>query len=143
MDEIDQTLLSALAANARTSVSDLARQLGLARTTIQARIERLERQGHIAGYTLRPGPASAQGRIRATALLQVEPRATPQVLSRLGAMPAVTRVHTSSGRFDMIVEITAPDTANLDAQLDQIGSITGIVRSESLIQLTTKIDRPF
>lgn len=139
-DEIDQKLLALLGENARMPVAQLARRLDLARTTVQARLERLETNGTISGYTVRLGETT-QRPLRATALLSVEPRAGPAVLSRLKALPNVMRVHTTSGRFDMIAEISATTTEELDETLDWIGEAKGVRSSESLIHLSTKIDR--
>ncbi|NDD89705.1 MAG: AsnC family transcriptional regulator, partial [Rhodobacteraceae bacterium] len=57
MNEIDKKIIQALTDNARAPLTDLARQLGIARTTVQSRIERLEKAGTIRGYTLRMGYA--------------------------------------------------------------------------------------
>ena len=141
MDDLDRRLLAALARDARASVSTLARHLDGARSTVQARIERLERTGTVAGYTIRLGAEAGAGRIRATVLLQIEPRATPTVLQRLKPMSQVERAHTTSGRFDLILEIAADTTRELDETLDRIGAVTGVRSSESLVQLSTKIDR--
>jgi len=141
LDDLDQKLLAALAANSSTPTSQLARRFKVARSTVQARIERLEREGVIAGYTVRLGQALTLRRIRATALLQVEPRATPQILQRLKAMPEVEAAHTTTGRFDLILQIAADTTQALDDTLDRIGAIPGVRATESLIHLTTKIDR--
>lgn len=141
MDETDRALLTALAENARLPVSTLARRLGLARSTVQARLERLESTGAIAGYAVRLGDAARAGEIRATVLLTLEPRTTPTVLARLKAMPSVISAHTASGRFDMVLELSAGSPAALDAALDRIGEIDGVRGSESLIHLSTRIDR--
>ena len=141
MDDTDQLLLNALAENARASVTTLGKRLGLARTTIQARLERLERTGVIAGYTVRLGTAEQEQRIRATILLQLDPRAAPGVVQRLKAMPQVEHAVTSSGRFDLVLQLSTRSTARLDEILDEIGGFTGVRSSESLIQLSVKIDR--
>ncbi len=141
MDDLDERLLAALAANSSTSTSQLARRFKVARSTVQARIERLERTGVIAGYTIRLGQALTLKRIKATVLIQVEPRATAQVLQRLKAMPEVEIAHTTSGRIDLILQIAADTTEALDQTLDRIGGIQGVRSSESLIHLSTKIDR--
>src|SRR5690606_1380692 len=90
MDDTDRAILSLLAADARMPLAMLARRLKLARSTVQARLERLESNGTIAGYTLRLGEAARQA-IRATVLLTVEPRAHAPVLTRLRAIPEVER----------------------------------------------------
>ncbi|RME13996.1 MAG: Lrp/AsnC family transcriptional regulator [Alphaproteobacteria bacterium] len=141
MDETDRKLLDLLSENARAPVASLARRLGLARTTVQARIDRLEARGIIAGYALRLGEGAGRAPIRATVLLTLEPRATPAVLARLKSMPQVEAAHTASGRFDLVVTLAARSTAELDDTLDRIAEAEGVKGSESLIHLSTKIDR--
>ena len=140
LDETDRALLSLLSENARMPIALLARRLGLARTTVQARLDRLETSGAIAGYTLRLGEV-VRPRIRATVLLCIELRSGPSVLHKLKTLPAVETVHTSSGRVDLVVEIAAESTAELDETLDRIGETRGVRSSESLIHLATKLDR--
>ncbi len=141
MDELDQKLVAELTANARLPVATLAKRLGVARSTVQVRLERLETSGTIAGYTTRLGAAARRGTITATALIQVEPRATAGVLQRLKPLRQITEAHTTSGRFDLILRLTAASTEELDAMLDTIGALPGVRGSESLIHLSTKINR--
>ena len=141
MDDLDRNILGLLGADARMSVATLARRLKVARSTIQARLERLESTGIIAGYTLKLGEEARQGRLRASVLLTIEPRAQAGILSRLKSIAEVERVFTTSGRFDLLMQIAAPNTQVLDQVLDQIGALTGVKSSESLIHLSTRIDR--
>ena len=141
MDDLDRSIVALLGADARTSVATLARRLRVARSTIQARLERLETGGIIAGYTLKLGEAAREGRLRASVLLSIEPRAQAAILSRLKAIPEVERVFTTSGRFDLLLQVAAPNTGVLDGVLDQIGAMTGVKSSESLIHLSTRLDR--
>ncbi|MEP2028039.1 MAG: Lrp/AsnC family transcriptional regulator [Paracoccaceae bacterium] len=142
LDERDHHMLQLLTENARLPVSTIALTLGLARTTVQARLERLERGGVIDGYTLRTG-GQLQPRLRATALVSIEPRCAPAVLDRLRSLIGVEVVHTTSGRFDLMIQIAADTTEELDNTLDQIGDARGVRSSESLIHLATKLDRTF
>jgi DNA-binding Lrp family transcriptional regulator len=139
-DETDRALIALLQENARLPVATLARRLGLARTTVQARLERLENAGVIAGYSVRLSQ-NARPALRATALVSIEPRSGPAVLARLKSLPQVRRVHTTSGRFDLIVTLEAETTEALDETLDRIGEAKGVRGSESLIHLSTKLDR--
>ena len=141
MDDLDRGILALLGADARMSVATLARRLKVARSTIQARLERLETGGIIAGYTVKLGEAAREGRIRATVLLTIEPRAQAAVLARLRAIPEVERVHTTSGRVDLLLQVAAPSTTVHDGVLDRVGDIAGVKSSESLIHLSTKLDR--
>jgi DNA-binding Lrp family transcriptional regulator len=141
MDELDRTIVGLLGADARMSIATLARRLKVARSTIQARLERLETSGVIVGYTIKLGEQAREGRLRASVLLTVEPRAQANILTRLKAISEVERVFTTSGRFDLLLQIAAPSTTRLDQVLDQIGAMTGVRSSESLIHLSTRIDR--
>lgn len=141
MDELDSNILGLLGADARMSVATLARRLKVARSTIQARLERLETNGVIAGYTVKLGEAAREGRLRASVLITIEPRAQAGILARLKSMTEVERVVTTSGRFDLLMQIAAASTTALDEALDQIGALQGVRSSESLIHLSTRIDR--
>lgn len=141
LDETDRAMLRFLRRDARMATAELARRVGVSRTTAQARLERLERRGVIGGYTVLTGELSDPHAIRATLLVQVEPRATPALVATLGKMREVETLVTTAGRFDMILGIVASGTPALDAALDRIGSLEGVRGMESLIHLTAKIDR--
>lgn len=141
MDDLDRNILTQLSQDARVSVAVLARRLKVARSTVQARLERLESSGAIAGYTLRLGESARATRIRATVLVVIEPRALPPILTRLRAMPQVERVHSTSGRVDLLLQLACASTSELDETLDRIGGVEGVRSSESLIHLSTKLDR--
>ncbi|WP_103333882.1 Lrp/AsnC family transcriptional regulator [Pseudotabrizicola formosa] len=141
MDDLDRNIVALLRADARLSLAMLARRLKVARSTIQARLDRLEDNGTIAGYTLKLGEGADPNRLRATVLLTIEPRSQAALLTRLKSISEVERVFTTSGRVDLLLQIACPNTQVLDQVLDQIGAMTGVHSSESLIHLSTKIDR--
>jgi DNA-binding Lrp family transcriptional regulator len=141
LDDLDRSIIATLGADARMSVATLARRLKVARSTVQARLERLETTGMIAGYTLKLGEAAREGRLRASVLLTIEPRAQAGILIRLKAIPEVERVWSTSGRFDLLLQIAAANARSLDDVLDQIGAMTGVRSSESLIHLSVRMDR--
>ena len=140
LDDTDRALLGLLARNARAPATELARKLNLARTTVQARIEKLERSGVIKGYTVRTETAPGST-IRAYVLIQVEPRHAAAVGARLQKMKEMESLHTTSGRFDLAAQIGAPDTQQLDEALDRIAMVEGVKGMETLVQLATKVDR--
>ncbi len=141
MDDLDQKILTALAADSSTSTSRLARRFKIARSTVQSRIERLESTGIIAGYTIKLGDVALARRIKATVLVQVEPRAAAAIVSRLKAIPEVEAAHSTSGRADFVLQVAAETTTDLDRVLDEIIAIPGMKGSETLIHLSTKFDR--
>lgn len=141
MDDLDERLLARLRENARAPVAELARALGLSRTTVQSRIARLERSGVIAGYAVRTSEAHARGQIHAFVLLTVEPKAAGVVAAEMKKMPGVRRLQSVSGAFDLIATVAAPDVAAMDALIDEIGALEGVERTNSSIVLSTKFDR--
>ena len=141
LSDAEQALLSLLRANARASTAELARRLGVSRTTVQSRIERLEQRGIITGYGVRLSPDYEQGLVRAHVLLTVTPKLADKVVRSLQALPPVRTLHSVSGNFDMIVIVDAPSIKDLDTLLDQIGAMDGVERTSSSIILSTRIDR--
>lgn len=141
LSDAEHALLSLLRGNARASTAELARRLGVSRTTVQSRIERLEQRGIITGYGVRLAPDYEQGLVRAHVLLTVTPKLADRVVRSLQALAPVRTLHSVSGSFDMIVIVDAPSIRDLDTLLDQIGAMEGVERTSSSIILSTRIDR--
>jgi DNA-binding Lrp family transcriptional regulator len=139
--DADRALIALLRQDARASVADLARRLGVSRTTAQSRLERLERSGVIAGYSVRLGDAYERGLVRAHVLVTAEPKLASRVVAELAAVPEVRTLHSVSGSFDMIVIVEAPSIEELDLLLDRIGALEGVDRTMSSIILSTRIER--
>lgn len=139
--DTDDLLLALLREDARASTATLARRLGLSRTTVQGRIERLERRGVIAGYTLKTSDDYEKGLVRAHVLITALPKLSARVESELRRMPAVRMLHSVSGAFDMIAIVAAASIQELDKQIDQIGILEGVERTMSSIILSTRINR--
>jgi DNA-binding Lrp family transcriptional regulator len=141
MDDVDEHLLARLRDNARAPVAELARSLGLSRTTVQSRLARLERNGVIAGYAVKLAPAYEAGRIHAFVMLTVEPKQAAAVTAALKRMSGVRRLQSVSGPFDMIATVEAAGVGEMDALIDDIGALKGVERTNSSIVLSTKFDR--
>ncbi len=137
----DESLLSLLREDARASTADIARRLGLSRTTVQNRIERLERQGVIAGYTVRVQDDYERSRIRAHVMITVRPKQMPAVVKALEAIREVHLLYSISGGFDLIALAVAPTVGVMDVLTDRIGAIDGVERTTSSIILSTKFER--
>lgn len=141
MDDLDEHLLARLRDNARAPVAELARALGLSRTTVQSRLARLERSGIIAGYAVKLAGAYEAGRVQAFIMLTVEPKQAAAVTSALKRMPGVRRLQSVSGPFDLIATVEAAGVAEMDAIIDEIGSVKGVERTNTSLVLSTKFDR--
>jgi DNA-binding Lrp family transcriptional regulator len=140
-DTIDQKLLTLLRADAREPVAVLARKLALARSTVQERIDRLEKQGVIAGYTIREGGNYTDRQILAHVMISVDPKMAASVTSDLKKMPEVRSLAAISGAFDLMAELAAETTARIDAVLDAIGHLKGVQKTMSSIVLSVKFER--
>ena len=137
MDALDQTLLSLLRANARISVADLAKELRVSRATIGNRIRRLEQSGIIVGYTVRLRPGAEPQQITAWTSIAVEGDKTPQVVRALLGEPAITSLHDTNGRWDLVAELQAGSIAELSEILERVRTIKGIENTETSIHLQT------
>ena len=141
MDDIDRRLISALRDNGRTSTAELARLVGRSRTSVQSRIDRLERQGVIIGFGVRLAPEHSQGAVRAHVMIKVLPKETRTVSAALRALPQVRVLHSVSGEADLIAEASTGSVAEMDQVIDQIGALDGVERTNSSIILSTKFER--
>ncbi len=141
MDHIDQALIAKLRENARAPAAELARDLGLSRTTVQSRLERLERTGVVTGYTVRLSEAHERGQIHAYVMITVAPKQAAPVIAAARRMPSVRLLQSVSGPFDLIAVAAAPSVTEIDQLIDALGALEGVERTTSSIVLSTKIDR--
>jgi len=141
LSQKDRELLALLGENARMPVATLARRLGLSRTTVQARLERLEREGVIAGYSVRLSDVYLAGLIRAHVLITITPKALSMVTAELMALAEVKALHSVNGPYDLIAIIASPSIADLDRLIDLIGELPGVERTLSSIILSDRIVR--
>jgi DNA-binding Lrp family transcriptional regulator len=137
----DEQLIGLLKENARLSTAALARRLGVARSTVQSRLERLERTGVIRGYTVELGPAARARQVQAHAMIAVEPQQQSAVERKLKAMPAVAALLTVSGSYDLIAMLTAESTEALDGALDELRSCPGVKSTTTSIVLSRRFER--
>jgi DNA-binding Lrp family transcriptional regulator len=141
LDDIDRQLLSILQLNAREPVAEIARRLGVARTTVVARIERLEQTGIIGGYTLKLGRDVVDTSLQAYVGVTVQPRAGRDVIRRFGRIPEVHQLCAVSGEYDYVAWLRVNTPEQLDKILDQIGEMEGVLKTTTSVVLARKIDR--
>ena len=141
LDATDRALLALLREDARASTAELARSLKLSRTTVQSRMERLQRQRVIAGFTITvPDELEAQ-LVRAHVLITLAPKRSGAIETALRKIAEVRVLHSVSGPFDLIAIVAAASIGELDALIDRIGALDGVERTTSAIVLSTRIQR--
>jgi DNA-binding Lrp family transcriptional regulator len=137
MDDTDRRLLALLRENARTPVATLAKKLQIARGTVQNRLSKLEREGVIAGYTVRLRPEVDEQRIAALMTIAVEGNNAEKVLRTLRGDPAVRTLHTTNGRWDIVAELRADSLEAFDKVLGRIRQVEGVATTETSLLLST------
>jgi DNA-binding Lrp family transcriptional regulator len=140
-DKIDRQLLALLQANARESATALASKLGVARTTIQERIQRLESNGTICGYSAILSRDPFDGYTQSILFVSVGPRNLKTVLARLTLFPEIKLCQLMSGDYDLCCRIAVPHVEDLGAILQEIAEIPGVERVKSWIVMSTHFDR--
>lgn len=138
MDETDQKLVSALRHDARASLSDLAVLLGVSRTTVRGRIERLKQRGDIVGFTVVLQDDTKRDPVRGLMMLGIEGRGADRISRQLSGMTAVRALHSTNGRWDLIVELGTNTLEELDEVLGKIRRLDGVAQSETNLLLSTR-----
>ena len=137
MDEIDQKLIAQLRQNSRESIATLAARLKVARGTVKNRMARLEREGVIAGYTLRLRPDVQTDQIKAWMSIAVDGNRTREVIVTLMGEMGVAALIDTNGRWDLLAEIRADDLRGLAQVLERVRLLKGISNTETSIHLQT------
>ena len=135
IDNIDQALISLLRQNARESVATLAGRLGVSRGTVTNRMERLEREGLIVGYSVRLRPDVQPEVLRAWMSIEIVGNDTRRVMASLLGEPGVAALHSTNGRWDLLAELQVASLEELSRVLERIRLIKGISNSETSIHL--------
>ena len=141
LDDTDQALIALLRENARAPTAELARRLGVSRTTVQSRLQRLERRGAVVGYTVVVPDEAEAALVRAHVLITLAPKRSGAIDGALRKIPEVRVLHSVSGPFDLIAIVAARSIGELDALIDRIGALDGVERTTSAIVLATRIQR--
>jgi DNA-binding Lrp family transcriptional regulator len=136
-DETDDALIAALRHDARASLSDLAAGLGVSRTTVRTRLARLRARGEIVGFSVITRADVARDPVRGLMMIGIEGRGAERIKRQLAAMADLRAVHSTNGRWDLIVEIGTATLGQFDLVLDRIRKLDGVVASETSLLLSS------
>lgn len=142
LDALDHQLIELLKVNARLPLVAIAKSLGCARSTAQLRLKALEDAGIITGYTVGVASTRGPGVIRAMVLISIESRNEASVVRDLAKRHEIAKLYSVSGRYDLCAMLVTDSTQELDAVIDRIRNVQGVIDTFSTILLSTKLDRP-
>jgi len=141
LDDIDRLILARLRANAREPLSALAAHVGRSRSTVQERLRRLERDGVIAGYTLRLGAGRPASGLEAYLFIRMTGPICERVAPQIAKLPEVVRCDSLAGDIDMALKVEVADIAALDGLRDRIARIVGVKAVTTAPVLSVHFDR--
>ncbi|MFG2279619.1 Lrp/AsnC family transcriptional regulator [Streptomyces asoensis] len=144
MDAIDERIITELTRNARISHAELGQRVRLSRNAVRQRVERLERQGHIGGYTIvRPSCGPDRETVAAHVLVYREDRMRgAEVLAALKRIPEVVSCDVLSGQFDLLVSVEADSLERVRGIWEQMAQMPGVRDTVTALALSRVVSRP-
>lgn len=136
-DELDRRLVALLLRDGRAPVAKLAEILNVSRGTVQTRLDRMLQSGALLGFTARVREDYEDGQINAIMTIKISGKNTTQVITNLRRLPELRRVHTTSGKWDLVAEIRVETLAEFDRVLREVRQINNIDDSETSLLLTS------
>lgn len=126
LDELDFKLIAALRADSRMPVATLARGLGINRTTVTARIDRLRETGVIEAFTIRLSNDVDRDAIRGITLVSLQPNKGQSVVRAARGFPEVESLYSTIGVWDLVIQLRAGSLAAFDRALERIRGLPGV-----------------
>jgi len=139
IDELDAKLLHHLDASPRIGVLELSRRLGVARGTVQSRLNRLVERGVIASFAPTIDPVALGYEVTAFATLEIRQGRGRDVLEHLRSIPEVLEVHTITGQGDMLCRLVARSNPDLQRVIDRVNANADIVRTSTVIAMANPV----
>lgn len=139
IDRLDAQLILALAATPRAGVMELARQLGVARGTVQSRLDKLKARGVVTGFDPDLDLPSLGYEVLAFVTLDIAQGRLADVITHLRAVPEVIEAHSTSGPGDLHCRVVARSNRHLQEVLNRVLEVSGIERTATHIALTEQI----
>jgi DNA-binding Lrp family transcriptional regulator len=136
-DDLDRQIIAHLRADGRASLSKLSDALGVARGTVQNRLERLLETGTLLGFTVRVREDYDVNTVHAVMMIEVVGKSTTQVIRKLRGMPEIYTLHTTNGNWDLVANIRAANLSEFDRILREVRMIDGVANSETSLLLSS------
>jgi DNA-binding Lrp family transcriptional regulator len=136
-DDLDRRILAHLRVDGRASLSKIAAALGVARGTIQNRLDRLLETGTLLGFTARVRDDHDDLSVHAVMLIEVTGKSTTQVIQKLRGIMEVRTLHTTNGKWDLVADVRSASLSDFDRVLREVRMIDGVANSETSLLLST------
>lgn len=136
-DDLDRRIIAHLRADGRASLSKLSDALGVARGTVQNRLDRLLETGTLLGFTVRVREDYDVNTVHAVMMIEVVGKSTTQVVRKLRGMPEIFTLHTTNGNWDLVANIRAANLSEFDRILREVRMIDGVANSETSLLLSS------
>jgi len=136
-DELDRRIIAHLRGDGRVSLAKLADAIGVARGTVQNRLDRLAETGTLLGFTVRIREDYDDRRVHAVMMIEVVGKSTTQVIRKLRGIPEIASLHTTNGKWDLVADIRAGSLSDFDRVLREIRMIDGVSNSETSLLLSS------
>ncbi|WP_243692645.1 Lrp/AsnC family transcriptional regulator [Novosphingobium sp. ST904] len=136
-DDLDRRIISYLRADGRASLSRMADALGVARGTVQSRLDRMVDTGTLLGFTIRVRDDYDDLSVRAVMLIEITGKSTTEVIRKLRGIVEIRTLHTTNGSWDLVADIRAASLSDFDRVLRQVRMIDGVLNSETSLLLST------
>ncbi|MQW88995.1 Lrp/AsnC family transcriptional regulator [Sinorhizobium saheli] len=136
-DDLDRRIIAHLRGDGRASLSKLSDALGVARGTVQNRLDRLLETGTLLGFTVRVREDYDVNTVHAVMMIEVVGKSTTQVIRRLRGMPEIYTLHTTNGNWDLVANIRAANLSEFDRILREVRMIDGVANSETSLLLSS------
>ena len=139
LDALDGRLITELAERPRAGVLELARRLGVARGTVQARLDRLQARGIVTGFGPDLDLAAMGYEVEAFTTVELAQGRLGDVVAHLLAIPEVLEAHSISGPGDLHCRVVARNNAHLQEVLNRVLEVQGIDRTSTVIALSRQV----
>ena len=139
MKDLDNQIIALLKRNARMLVTQMARELGVSRVTIDAHIKKMETSGVISGYTVKLGTEEFRHKVSGWILISVQANKEEHAIEKMIGTPEITRLHTTNGKWDLAAEIQVPTLEHFDAVISKMRQIDGITETDTSLLLSSRI----
>ena len=139
LSELEHHIIQLLKKNARLPISSIAATVGASRLTVQKKIKKLEKTGHITGYTVKLKTDAFRHKVKGWMTINSAANKEEAAIKSIVQITEVSALYTTNGKWDLAAEITASNLEEFDRAVSKLRSIPGIEHTETNLLLSSRI----